>query len=75
MAISGMPGGMSISRATEADELADESVVGLLVSDRCQQLIRELVGDTDEHVDTTGARDDCLGCLRDGVMGATSTDP
>lgn len=58
MIIGGMPGDVKTAPATKADESVDpdKSVGGLLVSNRCEQLIREFFDDTDEHLGTAGAR-------------------
>lgn len=74
LVLGGTPNGVKTSPATGVDEPTDDPVVGLLVSERCEHLIREFLGDTEEDVGTTSARDGSLDCLRDAVMGATSTD-
>jgi hypothetical protein len=43
--------------------------VGLLISDRCQQLIREFLGYKEDHVGTSQAIDHCLDSLRYLCMG------
>ena len=43
--------------------------VGLLVSARCEQTVREFLGYKEEHVGTSQAVDDCLDSLRYAVMG------
>jgi hypothetical protein len=48
--------------------------VGLLVSDRCQQLIREFLGYKEEHVGTSQAVDHCLDSLRYLCMGVSEAE-
>lgn len=47
----------------------DDSRVGLLISNRCQNLIREFLGYKEAHVGTSQAVDHCLDSLRYAVMG------
>lgn len=65
------------TQATETDNSTSstsEARVGLLVSDKCQSLIREFLGYKEEHVGTSQATDHCLDALRYAVMGTTSAD-
>lgn len=48
--------------------------VGLLVSDRCQQTIREFLGYKEEYVGKSQAIDHCLDSLRYLCMGVASSD-
>jgi hypothetical protein len=48
--------------------------VGLLVSDRCQHLIRELLGYKQDHVGTSQATDHCADSLRYAIMGMGEGD-
>ncbi|WP_265110758.1 hypothetical protein [Halosolutus halophilus] len=48
---------------------ADESAVGLLVSARCQHLIREFLGYKEAHVGKAVAQDHALDALRYACMG------
>ena len=65
------------SRSTETDtEESDSSepdtgepAVGLLVSEQCQELIREFYGYKADHVGGPNADDHCLDALRYAVMG------
>jgi hypothetical protein len=56
----------------EREQQADR--VGLLVSERCQHLIRELLSYKHEHVGTSQAVDHCVDSLRYCVHTATSPD-
>lgn len=51
-----------------------EPRVGLLVSDRCQQTIREFLGYKESHVGGSQAIDHCLDSLRYLCMGVASGD-
>jgi len=54
----------------DSDDTTDaEARVGLLVSDRCQNLIREFLGYKEEHVGKSAAEDHCLDSLRYACMG------
>lgn len=63
------------SRRTDTDDApeetttADESAVGLLVSERCQHLIREFLGYKEKQVGKAIAQDHCLDALRYACMG------
>ncbi|ELY55802.1 orc1/cdc6 family replication initiation protein [Natronococcus jeotgali DSM 18795] len=48
---------------------AGEPAGGLLVSERCQELIREFYGYKEDHVGGPTAVDHCLDALRYAVMG------
>lgn len=50
-----------------------EERVGLLISDQCQNLIREFLGYKEEQVGTSAATDHALDSLRYAVMGADTT--
>ncbi|WP_254861431.1 hypothetical protein [Halovivax gelatinilyticus] len=52
-----------------AREAAPEGAVGLLVSDRCERLVREFHGYKGEHVGKSGAQDHALDALRYVCMG------
>ena len=58
-----------ISELRRRLETDDHDRVGLLVSERCQNLIREFLGYKEEHVGTSQATDHCLDALRYAVMG------
>jgi hypothetical protein len=55
----------------DPDGVAGEGAgrVGLLVSERCEQTVREFLGYKEEHVGTSQAVDHCLDSLRYAVMG------
>lgn len=58
-----------ISAVRHRFECDDEDRPGLLISDRCEHLIRELQGYKREHVGTAAAEDHCADALRYAVMG------
>jgi len=64
-----------VSRERGPDSDGDRSAgrVGLLVSDRCSNLIRELLGYKEEHVGKSQVTDHCLDSLRYGYMGVATT--
>ena len=52
----------------------DDARVGLLVSDRCEHLIREFLSYKEEHVGTSGADDHCVDSVRYAIASlATSS--
>jgi hypothetical protein len=55
---------------TDADT-DDDGRVGLLVSARCEQTIREFLGYKESHVGSSAAEDHCLDSLRYAVMGGS----
>ena len=61
-----------IEDAGSADEKRPR--VGLLVTERCENLIREFLGYKEEQVGTAGATDHCLDGLRYAVMGGASQE-
>ena len=58
-----------ISQVRRRLESDDSGRTGLLVSDRCRNLIREFLGYKEEHVGSSQASDHCLDSLRYAVMG------
>ena len=58
-----------ISEVRRRLETDDDDRVGLLVSKRCQHLIREFLGYKKDHVGTSQATDHALDALRYAVMG------
>jgi len=60
--------------STDTDEGDHAPRVGLLVSDRCEHLIREFLGYKEEHVGMSQATDHCLDALRYLVMGVGKAD-
>lgn len=52
----------------------EEGRVGLLVSERCEHLIKEFHGYKTEHVGTSSADDHCLDSLRYLIMGAAKAN-
>ena len=60
------------SKTEERKERAAENPrVGLLVSERCQNLIREFLGYKEDHVGAGHAEDHCLDSLRYACMGVS----
>ena len=85
--IMGLPDSRSRSRqsrsqSTETEEPDTDSsepdtgepAVGLLISERCQELIREFYGYKADHVGGPNADDHCLDALRYAVMGVATPD-
>ena len=72
----------SQSQSTETEEPDTDSsdtdtrepAVGLLVSERCQELIREFYGYKADHVSGPNADDHCLDALRYAVMGVATPE-
>jgi len=61
--------------SADTDDDADKPArVGLLVSSRCQQTIREFLGYKEEHVGTSQETDHCLDALRYSIMGTSTAD-
>jgi len=60
-----------VSEVRRRLETDTEGRVGLLVSDRCQHLIREFLGYKEDHVGTSQATDHCCDALRYSVMGVS----
>lgn len=80
MTIGGMPNSTYVSSSNGETRRAGETgnsesstteqpAVGLLVSDRCQHLIREFLGYKEAHVGKAVAEDHCLDALRYACMG------
>lgn len=61
------PSEQSVTSLREPDDR--DGRVGLLISDRCQSLIREFLGYKEEHVGRSVADDYCLDALRYACMG------
>jgi hypothetical protein len=59
------PGIAEVRRRLEHD---DNGRVGLLVSDKCEQTIREFLGYKEDHVGTAQAEDHCLDSLRYAIF-------
>jgi hypothetical protein len=64
-----LTGGSSDTDDGERDTSDTGGRVGLLVSARCEQTIREFLGYKEDHVGTSQATDHCLDSLRYGVRG------
>ncbi|WP_255196517.1 terminase large subunit domain-containing protein [Halorarius litoreus] len=62
--------GSTAGTETESEVELVDGRVGLLVSDRCEHLIREFHSYKEEDVGTTGAMDHCLDTLRYASVGA-----
>ncbi|MDG5761532.1 phage terminase large subunit [Natronococcus sp. A-GB1] len=62
----------SDSDSSETD--TGEPAVGLLVSERCQELIREFYSYKADHVGAPNAADHCLDALRYAVMGVATPE-
>lgn len=75
MTVGGMPNSTYLVGAdgtkgpADADADDDTPAVGLLISERCQHLIREFLGYKEDHVGKPAAEDHCLDALRYACMG------
>ena len=62
------------TETTESESDTGESSVGLLLSERCQELIRAFDGCREDHVGGPNADDHCLDALRYAVMGVSTPE-
>lgn len=64
-----------VRQRLELDRAATDERPGLLISGRCENLIREFLGYKQEHVGTSGAEDHALDSLRYAIMSEAIQGP
>ncbi|WP_394740097.1 hypothetical protein [Natronococcus roseus] len=62
------------TKTDESESDTGEPAVGLVVSEQCQELVREFYSYKEDHVGGPNADDHCLDALRDAVMGVATPE-